>query len=175
MTDNTAAHLSPRPAYRIKVGNKDITGRFQGRLIGLTLTDNSGFEADQLDIELDDSDGKLDLPEKFRVQGFAANQLLLLINQDWKGMKAGSLVGFQIAHGKVGAAHLLFAPGPRQSIDGVAATRGHVLAAIYDNVRALHGDVPPELAKARLRFYRAAQVAFKRVLDLMGMSAPEQM
>ncbi len=46
---------------------------------------------------------------------------------------------------------------------------------IYDNVRALHGDVPPELAKARLRFYRAAQVAFKRVLDLMGMSAPEQM
>ncbi len=46
---------------------------------------------------------------------------------------------------------------------------------IYDSVRALHGDVPPELAKARLRFYRAAQVAFKRVLDLMGMSAPEQM
>ena len=64
MTDNTAADLSPRPAYRIKVGDKDISGRFQGRLIGLTLTDNSGFEADQLDIELDDSDGKLDLPEK---------------------------------------------------------------------------------------------------------------
>jgi phage protein D len=64
MTDNTAADLSPRPAYRIKVGDKDITGRFQGRLIELTLTDNSGFEADQLDIELDDSDGKLDLPEK---------------------------------------------------------------------------------------------------------------
>ena len=57
-----------RPAYRIKVGDKDITGRFQNRLIELTLADNSGFEADQLDIdidiELDDSDGKLDLPEK---------------------------------------------------------------------------------------------------------------
>jgi arginyl-tRNA synthetase len=46
---------------------------------------------------------------------------------------------------------------------------------IYDEVRALHGDVPPELAKARLRFYRAAQVVFKRVLTLMGMSAPERM
>ncbi|MBI5670464.1 MAG: arginine--tRNA ligase [Chloroflexi bacterium] len=46
---------------------------------------------------------------------------------------------------------------------------------IYDNVRALHGDVPPELAKARLRFYRAAQVVFRRVLTLMGMSAPERM
>jgi arginyl-tRNA synthetase len=46
---------------------------------------------------------------------------------------------------------------------------------IYDNVRALHGDVPPDVAKARLRFYRAAQVVFKRVLTLMGMSAPERM
>jgi arginyl-tRNA synthetase len=55
----------------------------------------------------------------------------------------------------------------------------HELAAvfhpIYDNVRALHGDVPPELAKARLRFYHAAQVVFKRALTLMGMSAPERM
>ena len=54
----------PRPIYRLKVGNKDVTGRFQNRLIELTLTDNCGFEADQLDIELDDSDGLLDLPEK---------------------------------------------------------------------------------------------------------------
>jgi arginyl-tRNA synthetase len=46
---------------------------------------------------------------------------------------------------------------------------------IYDSVRALHGEVPPEVAKARLRFYRAAQVVFKRVLTLMGMSAPERM
>jgi arginyl-tRNA synthetase len=46
---------------------------------------------------------------------------------------------------------------------------------IYDSVRALHGDVPPEVAKARLRFYRAAQVVFKRVLRLMGMTAPERM
>jgi arginyl-tRNA synthetase len=46
---------------------------------------------------------------------------------------------------------------------------------IYDNVRALHSDLPPEVTKARLRFYRAAQVAFKRVLDLMGMSAPDVM
>lgn len=46
---------------------------------------------------------------------------------------------------------------------------------IYDRVRALHSEVPEDVARARLRFYRAAQVAFKRVLDLMGMSAPERM
>jgi len=78
---------------------------------------------------------KLDLPTKYRVQGFAANQLLLRVDEDWKGLKAGSLVGFEIANGRVIASHVLFAPGPRQSIDGVLATRGHVLAAIYDNVR----------------------------------------
>ncbi len=46
---------------------------------------------------------------------------------------------------------------------------------VFDNVRVLHSEVPPEVAKARLRFFRAAQVALKRVLTLMGMSAPEVM
>jgi len=52
------------PVYQLRQGKKDVTSRFQGRLISLTLTDNRGFEADQLDIELDDTDGLLDLPEK---------------------------------------------------------------------------------------------------------------
>ena len=55
----------------------------------------------------------------------------------------------------------------------------HELAAvfhpIYDKVRVLHTEVPPDVAKARLRFYRAAAVVFYRVLRLMGMSAPERM
>jgi arginyl-tRNA synthetase len=50
-----------------------------------------------------------------------------------------------------------------------------VFHPIYDDVRVLHSEVPEDVAKARLRFYRAAQVALRRVLDLMGMSAPEVM
>ncbi len=46
---------------------------------------------------------------------------------------------------------------------------------VFDNVRVLHSDVPPEVAKARLRFFRAAQTVFKSLLTLMGMSAPEMM
>jgi arginyl-tRNA synthetase len=46
---------------------------------------------------------------------------------------------------------------------------------IYDRVRVLHTEVPEDVAKARLRFYRAAQVCFRRVLRLMGMTAPERM
>ena len=46
---------------------------------------------------------------------------------------------------------------------------------IYDNVRVLSDDTSPELARARLRFYRAAQIILQCVLTLMGMSAPEYM
>lgn len=46
---------------------------------------------------------------------------------------------------------------------------------IFDSVRVLSTDVPPELAKARLRFFRMAQVMFRRVLRLMGMTTPEVM
>jgi arginyl-tRNA synthetase len=45
----------------------------------------------------------------------------------------------------------------------------------YDTCRVLHSDVPGPLRLARLRFYRAARMLFARVLDLMGMSAPEVM
>jgi arginyl-tRNA synthetase len=45
----------------------------------------------------------------------------------------------------------------------------------YEECRVLHEDVPDDLRLARLRFYRAAQRLFARVLDLMGMSAPEVM
>ncbi len=53
-----------KPIYRLDVDGKDITASLDGRLISLTLTDNKGFEADQLEIQLDDTDGKLDLPPR---------------------------------------------------------------------------------------------------------------
>jgi arginyl-tRNA synthetase len=42
-------------------------------------------------------------------------------------------------------------------------------------VRVFGEGVSTDVAKARLRFYRAAQVTFHRVLRLMGMTAPERM
>ncbi|MGJ3238236.1 MAG: arginine--tRNA ligase [Anaerolineae bacterium] len=50
-----------------------------------------------------------------------------------------------------------------------------VFHPVYDAVRVLHSEVPEDVAKARLRFYKSAQVMFHRVLRLMGMSAPERM
>lgn len=54
----------PKPLYRISVDGVDITGTVQGRLVSLTHTDNRGFEADQVDLLLDDTDGRLSLPPR---------------------------------------------------------------------------------------------------------------
>ncbi|NDJ59931.1 MAG: arginine--tRNA ligase [Chloroflexi bacterium] len=51
----------------------------------------------------------------------------------------------------------------------------NVFHPIFDGVRVLHSEVPPEVARARLRFYRAAQIVFRRTLRLMGMSSPDHM
>lgn len=50
------------PDFMLTVNSKDVTTSIRDRLISLTLTDNRGFEADQLDIELDDADGQLAMP-----------------------------------------------------------------------------------------------------------------
>lgn len=54
----------PKPVFRLTQGGRDITARVLDNLHSLTLTDNRGFEADQLDVVLDDSDGKLDIPPR---------------------------------------------------------------------------------------------------------------
>lgn len=70
----------PKPIYQITVDGQDISPQIRARLIDLTLTDNRGFEADQLDIRLDDTDGKLDLPSRGAVVrvwlGFEASGLV---------------------------------------------------------------------------------------------------
>lgn len=52
----------PKPIFSLEADGQDITVKVADRLSSLTLTDNRGFEADQLDIVLDDSDGMLALP-----------------------------------------------------------------------------------------------------------------
>ncbi|MCX8962690.1 phage late control D family protein [Erwinia psidii] len=50
------------PDFMLTVNAKDVTATLRHRLMSLTLTDNRGFEADQLDLELDDADGQLAMP-----------------------------------------------------------------------------------------------------------------
>ncbi|MEH5418323.1 phage late control D family protein [Enterobacter cloacae] len=61
---NIQAGAKIAPAFMLKQDNEDITQDFSDRLISLTMTDNRGFEADQLDIELDDTDEQIALPPR---------------------------------------------------------------------------------------------------------------
>lgn len=67
------------PAFSISIEGRDITTVLDNRLMSLTLTDNRGFEADQLDLELDDADGKIVLPRRGAVITLALG---------WKGAAA---------------------------------------------------------------------------------------
>lgn len=82
----------PQAIYKLIVDEQDITQDISGRLSTLTLTDNRGFEADQLEIVLDDSDGKLALP---------ARGALLKLSLGWKDtglIDKGSYTVDEVAH-----------------------------------------------------------------------------
>ena len=60
----TLSTQQPVPAWRIVVNGTDISKKIRSRLMSLALTDNRRFEADTVNIELDDSDGLLAFPAK---------------------------------------------------------------------------------------------------------------
>lgn len=62
--------------YMLMLDSRNITGNISDRRMSMTLTDNRGFEADQLDIELNDADGRVELP----VRG-----VVLTVYIGWKG------------------------------------------------------------------------------------------
>jgi prolyl oligopeptidase len=111
-----------------------------GERAALILRGKDFFHADNM-LVTDGGVTKLPLPEKVSVNGLVHNALIFTINQDWSvtagGQKtdfgAGSLLSYDL--GASPATHLIFAPGPRQSVDEAVATRGRVIAAIYDNVK----------------------------------------
>ncbi|MDC4685469.1 contractile injection system protein, VgrG/Pvc8 family [Acinetobacter baumannii] len=52
----------PFPIYRLEVDGNDISPLVIDRLISLTIKDNRGLVVDSVDIDLDDSDGQLEIP-----------------------------------------------------------------------------------------------------------------
>ncbi|EAA5430803.1 phage late control D family protein [Salmonella enterica subsp. enterica serovar Falkensee] len=83
---------SKSPAFSITIEGKDVTTVMDTRLMSLTLTDNRGFEADQLDLEPDDADGLIALPRRGAVIQLALG---------WKGQPLfpkGAFIVDEIEH-----------------------------------------------------------------------------
>jgi prolyl oligopeptidase len=77
----------------------------------------------------------LALPRKAMIVGLVNGRLVVRLSEAWGAMPAGALVAQPLAAGS--KPELIFAPGPRQSVDGdnVTVSANAVIASIYDNVR----------------------------------------
>ncbi|MDB5719122.1 MAG: late control protein, partial [Sphingomonas bacterium] len=63
MTDAAAPFTANVPDFKVTLDGADLTNRIRPRLVSLTMTEKRGDEADQLDIVIDDSDGRMALPK----------------------------------------------------------------------------------------------------------------
>lgn len=80
------------PAWDIRLAGNSLNAVLSTRLISMTLTDNRGFEADQLDITLDDADGLLDIPPR---------GVTITVAIGWKGSQLvdkGSYIVDEVEH-----------------------------------------------------------------------------
>lgn len=52
------------PSFSVSVGGTDVTRRFNDRLVSLIVTDAEGKQSDSVEIQLDDRNGEIEIPEK---------------------------------------------------------------------------------------------------------------
>lgn len=87
---------------------------------------------------------KLGLPSKVRIEALVDGKLVVSLREDWTSKEGttyaqGSLVAIDLAAATAAPDHLrpvlIYAPGPREAVTQVAATRGHLLVVVLDNVK----------------------------------------
>jgi len=89
-------------------------------------------------------DGKLQspialpIPEKVNMYGAFKDQVLIQLNEDWRGHKSGDLVSFDIhdfmKDGKIDNVHVVFSPDEKSSMNGAGATKSKLLLSISKDV-----------------------------------------
>ena len=81
---------------------------------------------------------KMPLPEKFNMYGSFKDQLLVQLNEDWRGHGSGDLISFDIQDfmedGKIDTVHTVFSPDEKSSMNGAGATKSKVLLSISRDV-----------------------------------------
>jgi prolyl oligopeptidase len=102
----------------------------------------STFEAEQW-LVTSSGPRRLALPLKSDIQDLVAGRLLVTLSQDWtvagRVLPQGALVSLDLADVAADPEHLkptlVFAAGPRDSVESVAAVKSHLLVVINQNVR----------------------------------------
>jgi prolyl oligopeptidase len=92
------------------------------------------FDAAYYIVNRDGSTTKADLPPDAVLQGVHDGLMIATLREDWKAGNApkGALIAAPMQSG--GKVAVLYAPGPRASVEEVSVGRDAVYAAIYENV-----------------------------------------
>ncbi|WP_307718257.1 prolyl oligopeptidase family protein [Sphingomonas sp. TZW2008] len=82
---------------------------------------------------------RIAMPDKADIKGLVDGQLIVRVSEPWGAIPEGALASLPLDAARIGEGTptLIFAPGPRQSVerDNIRVTGNAVIAAIYDNVR----------------------------------------
>ena len=80
----------------------------------------------------------LPIPEKVNMYGAFKDQVLLQLNEDWRGHKTGDLVSFDIhdfmKDGQIADIETVFSPDEKSSLNNVGGTKNKLLLSISKNV-----------------------------------------
>jgi prolyl oligopeptidase len=86
----------------------------------------------------------LNLPERASLSGIVDGRLLVRLSEPWQApggarFATDSLISYDLEQWKrdplTARPTLVFAPGPRQTLSGVATTKGRLIVSLLDNVR----------------------------------------
>ena len=114
-----------------------------GTVRGVVATRAIDFYVSERFLLTDAGPVKLPLPGKASLQAFVSGQIVFSLEEPWERggvtYPSGALVSLDLAQclANIDAVLpvLIYAPGPRETIEGVAASRSRLLVAIYRNVR----------------------------------------
>jgi prolyl oligopeptidase len=114
-----------------------------GKVLGVVATRAIDFYVSERFLLTDAGPIKLPLPGKASLQAFVSGQLVFSLEEEWRHdgqvFPSGALVSLDLVQcqANIDAVRpaLVYSPGPRETIEGVAATRSRLLVAVYRNVR----------------------------------------
>ena len=81
---------------------------------------------------------RLPIPDKSSTHELFKGQLLLSINEDWRGFKNGDLLSFSfdafMQTGEIETLNLVYSPNERSSLGSIGASKSKLLISIFENV-----------------------------------------
>lgn len=117
------------------------------------------YESETWLLNADGTTRQLPLPLKGGITALVDGQLIVTTDQDWTApsgqeFRTGDVLAYDLAAWLADPtveAHLVIRPGPRESIEGITATRNRLVVALFENVRgAVYVYDPSDWSRTRL-------------------------